>query len=399
MVKHFTSLNNDIAPWIYRALSGYVPSIAIMLLTLLPCVANMKLLLHEDTPFSEPLNDINRLLFGVFESSTALALLLVFRSPLRSVKRLRLSSGNMKFLHLPLFSVEIIELDLGVERASSSSQFLSTRSNNAESLYLPAYPRLVYPRLRTLILYSDWSELLPFSNRLPVLAILLRMITGPQLQRLEFYIKWSPRKARTKDCSLEHVFVSLPTQILVALPTDSALNLEVLKVDYIVGPEFNPRACLGDFSRAASFRMFPRLKDIIILQEAIFSCNYRRSTDWKWDIASFFPPGLETITIIYPTTAVLYWLRNLQLARPSGVLKHLRQISLLCRCGHGASPDDFQSDVTDQCFSVLSDVGVLVKLVKETPGAFAKQARKEGSVWEADWAESDWMETIFGADD
>jgi hypothetical protein len=187
-------------------------------------------------------------------------------------------------------------------------------------------------------------------------------------------------KSSTKDCSFEHVFVGLATHILAGLLTDGALHLEELKVDYIVGPEFNPRACLGDFSRAASFRMFPRLKDILILQEAIFSCNYRRSTDWEWDIASFFPPGLETLMISCPTTAVLYWLRNLKLARPSGVLGNLREISLLCRCGHGASPDDFKSDVADQCFSALSDVDILVKVLEETPGAFVKQARKKGSV-------------------
>jgi hypothetical protein len=179
-------------------------------------------------------------------------------------------------------------------------------------------------------------------------------------------------KSSTKDCSFEHIFVGLATHILAGLPTDSALHLEELKVDHIVGPEINPRACLGDFSRAASFRMFPRLKDILILQEAIFSCNYRRSTDWEWDIALFFPPGLETLTIICPTTAVLYWLKNLKLARPSGVLVNLREISLLCGCGHGASQDDFKSDVADQCFSALSDVDFLVNVLEETPCAFVK---------------------------
>jgi hypothetical protein len=218
MVKHFIIVNNDIASWMYRALSGYVPSIAMMLPTLLPCVTNINLLLYEDTPFAERLNDINRLLFGNFESSTALALLLVFRSPLSSVKRLRLSSGNMEFLHLPFHSVEIIELDLGVERASSSSQFLSTRSNIVESLNLPAYPRLVYPRLRTLVLYSDWSELLHFPNRLPVLGILLRMITGLQLRRLEFYTKWSPRKAPQRTAFLSIFLLVSPRIFLPAYP-------------------------------------------------------------------------------------------------------------------------------------------------------------------------------------
>lgn len=75
---------------------------------------------------------------------------------------------------------------------------------------------------------------------------------------------------------------------------------------------------------------------------------------------------------------------------------YLCEIILLCRCGYGVGPKEFEGDVTTSIFKKLKKLGVDVCVVEEKLGAFAAQARKEGSVWEADWPEDGWAEGLFG---
>jgi hypothetical protein len=396
--RHFKSLNNKyIDFWQRQVLSGHTSSIAMMLLTLLPRVAEVEAFVYENAACSSPVNDVSRLLFGIDQSRPILHRLRqqglssapfrsAFTSALSNVRQLKLLGGNLDLLLLPFNSLDVLEIDLGAEIAGAS-QDITTRTNTVGwGVNLWSHFRHK-PQMQTLILHSDWCEFLPRLGWYPTLPFFLTGIQSSQLRQLEVHIKWSPRKASTKDCSFEHLLNSLGGDLV-----------ERLKIDYVDESEFKPKDCLGDFSRATSFSMFPRLKHLTILQESIIACNYQRSLDWEQDITSFFPCPLETLTIVCPTAVVLRWLGHLQLARLSGSMKQLREITLLCRCGHGASPDDFKSDAADQCFGELLDVGIFVKAVEETAGAFTKQARKNGSVWEAEWAEHDWADAMFGVD-
>jgi hypothetical protein len=369
-----------------------------MLLTLLPRAAQVEVFVYENAACSAPVNDVSRVLFGIHQSRLFLGRLgqprpslaqlrLAFTSALSNVRQLKLLGGNLDLLLLPFNSLDVLEIDLGAEFATATPG-ITTRINTVVDRVanLWSHSRHI-PRLHTLVLHSDWCEVLPDSGLHSKLPHFLAGIERSQLQQLEVYIKWSFRKASTKHCSFVHLLDSLGGDLV-----------ERLKIDYVDGSDFKPKDCLDDFSRATSLSMFPRLKDFTILQEAVISRNYQRSLDWEWDVASFFPCLLETLTIVCPTAVTLRWLGHLQLARLSGAMGHLREITLLCRCGHGASPDDFNSDAADQCFGALLDVGILVEVVEETPGAFAKQERKDGSVWEAEWAEHGWTDAMFGVD-
>jgi hypothetical protein len=396
---HFNSLKNRyVDSWLRQVLSGHIPSIAMMLLTLLPRAAQVEVFVYENAAYSAPVNDVSRVLFGIHQSRLFLGRLgqprpslaqlrSAFTSALSNVRQLKLLGGNLNLLLLPFDSLDVLEIDLGAEFATATPG-ITTRINTVVDRVanLWSHSRHI-PRLNTLVLHSDCCEFLPDLGLYSKLPHFLAGIERSQLQQLEVYIKWSPRKASTKHCSFVHLLDSLGGDLV-----------ERLKIDYVDGSDFRPKDCLGDFSRATSLSIFPRLKDFTILQEAIISRNYQRSLDWEWDVASFFPCLLETLTIVCPTAVTLRWLGHLQLARLSGAMGHLRKITLLCRCGHGASTDDFNSDAADQCFGALMDVGILVEVVEETPGAFAKKARKDGSVWEAEWAEHGWTDAMFGVD-
>jgi hypothetical protein len=98
--------------------------------------------------------------------------------------------------------------------------------------------------------------------------------------------------------------------------------------------------------------------------------------------------------VICPTLTIFEWLDILVDHKTDA--PYLCEIILLCRCGYGIGPKEFEGDVATRVFEKLKELGVDVSVVEEKVGAFAAQARKDGSVWEADWSEDGWVEGLFG---
>lgn len=144
---------------------------------------------------------------------------------------------------------------------------------------------------------------------------------------------------------------------------------------------------LGEFSHADTFIIFSHLRELIVLREVLISSNYQRAIDRQSDLDILFPPSLELLTVVCLTETILNWLEFVRVERMHEHISNLREVTLLCRVGHGGSLTSFSTGEANSVFLALSDFGVVVKVEEEVSGAFDKQARKHGSVWEADWAE------------
>jgi hypothetical protein len=133
------------------------------------------------------------------------------------------------------------------------------------------------------------------------MTMLLRHICALSVSQLEVYITRSPRHARTKEASFANLLGYIDDGT-------KGVPIERLRIDYRSGQDFDPRACLGDFSRVDTFITFSHLRELIVLQEALISRNYQRSTDWQSCLDSLFPPTLELLTVVCPTDTILNWL-------------------------------------------------------------------------------------------
>jgi hypothetical protein len=209
-----------------------------------------------------------------------------------------------------------------------------------------------------------------------------------QFRTLEVYIKRTTRSASLQDSSFEYLLDKLVTV---------ADFIESLTIDYTEGPDFDPHVGLGQCDRAFSFDMFLRLRKLIVLQQAIMRCNFRRRLEFE-DLATYFPPTLESLTIGCPTEAILKFLEGVQDARSRGGVSKPHKVTLLCRCSYGVAPDTFETPEAEKLFHDLRVLGIDVRVEEETPGAFAAQARAMGSVWEADWSEESWADGLFGVE-
>jgi hypothetical protein len=170
--RHFKSLNNKyIDFWQRQVLSGQTSSIAMMLLTLLPRVAQVEAFVYEIAACSAPVIDVSRLLFAIHQSRSLLNRLSqrrpslaqfrsVFTSALSNVKQLKLLGGNLDLLLLPFDALDVLEIDLGAEIAGAS-QDITTRTNTVGwGANLWSHFRH-NPQIQTLVLHSDWCEFLP----------------------------------------------------------------------------------------------------------------------------------------------------------------------------------------------------------------------------------------------
>jgi hypothetical protein len=204
---------------------------------------------------------------------------------------------------------------------------------------------------------------------------------------LEIYIAGGPCYASPRYASFATLF---------RLLDGFTINLRSLKIDYNHGPDSLPRSWLGNCSPVASFMTFPRLSSLTVLQQVLNSCNYSRSIIYEADIAAVLPVAVGSLAIVCLADLILFWLEDLRIVRFCGEVMLLREVALFCRCSYGGSPATFETAAAHALFDKLLALGIHVKTAQETPGAFEREARKKGSVWEAEWAENgDWTEKMF----
>jgi len=374
-------------PWVSRIDSGYTISIAAVLMTLLSSVVDLQLLTYCGGVFLG--SDVNPIgyLFGMSLTSFIADVAPALRYPLGKIRRLGVLGGSLDLLHLPFDSVEILEIDLVCQMVSNIQ---GKNMDSYSNLACWTQPSLAMcARVHTVVLRSDWSELSPAPPVGIGLFPLLAALDNGQLRNLELHITRSPRYASAHDTSF-----ALLVQKLSALGD----TIETLTIDYTEGPDFDPRAGLSQCRLADSFSAFSRLRKLVVLQQALINCNYRRSIYYELDLEAYFPATLESVTIVCPTVTILGWLEGVQAARSRGEVTNLGEVILRCRCSHGDSPETFDSPVALHLFRELHKLGVFVTVEEETVGAFAAKARATGSVWEADWAGDGWVDDMFGAD-
>jgi len=220
--------------------------------------------------------------------------------------------------------------------------------------------------------------------------ILLQDFSGSTITRLEILFVRSPTFVKQWLGTFEHIARALGED------TDVSASLQFIKIDYEESDHFDPRRCFGGCTNLLSFSSFRKLTKMEVLQ-GVLVFEARNTFGELYCFRGIIPPpSLESLTVICPTKAILTWL-NMIVERKTEV-PALNKILLLCRCGYGAGPKEFEGDVSTYVFAQLNDLGIDVRVVEETPGAFAALARKEGSVWEADWAEDGWVDGLFGQD-
>ncbi|KAI4651929.1 hypothetical protein J4E93_002125 [Alternaria ventricosa] len=376
--------------WRCGVLCGQLSALAGMLLALCDSLDMLHMDMYHREGLSTPAVNVQSTLYGLHSE-------LMQRPSSRwsgfkqfhNVKRLRVSGLSIDILKFPFISLQVLEIDLCYE---AFNEGLST----AEHVFFGNESvRCLSSRcanLHTLIIRSDWNELndqahLSHGYQLP---LLLQDFAGSIITRLEILFVRSPTVVKRWLGTFEHIGRALSED------TDVSASLQFIKIDYEESDHFNPKQCFGDCTDLDSFSSFRNLSKMEVLQGVLV--YEARNTFGKlyYFHGIIPPPNLESLTVICPTNAILTWL-NMIVERNTEV-PALSKIVLLCRCGYGAGPKEFEGDVSTYVFAQLNDLGIDVRVVEETPGAFAFQARKEGSVWEADWAEDGWVDGLFGQD-
>jgi len=374
--------------WWCGLLCGQLSALAGMLLVLCDSLEMLYMTMYHRQDLSTPAIDVLGWLYCLHSE-------LMQQPPSRwsgfkqfyNVKRLRVSGLSIDILRFPFISLQVLEIDLCWE---SFSEGLST----AEHVFFGnESARCLSPRcenLHTLIIRSDWNELndqahLSHGYQLP---LLLLDFTGSTITRLEILFMRSPTVVKQWLGTFEHIARALGED------TDVSTSLQFIKIDYEESDHFDPRRCFGGCTNLHSFSLFHKLTNMEVLQ-GVLVFEARNTFGELYCFRGILPPpSLESLTVICPTKAILTWL-NMIVERKTEV-PALSKIVLLCRCGCGAGPKEFEGDVSTYVFAQLNDLGIDVRVVEETPGAFAALARKEGSVWEADWAEDGWVDGLFG---
>ncbi|KAI4714769.1 hypothetical protein J4E89_000450 [Alternaria sp. Ai002NY15] len=376
--------------WRCTLLLGRLSSLAGLLLALcdnldMLCMGNY----HRDD-IDIPAFDVVRSLYGIYSDLMQLP-------PSRwsdfkqfhNVKRLRVSGLSIDILRFPFISLQVLEIDFSWEYFSED---LPTPEhvffgNKSTRCFLPRCASL-----HSLIIRSDWNELndnahMSHGYQLP---ILLQDFAGSTITRLEILFVRSPTVVKQWLGTFEHIARALSED------TDVSASLQFIKIDYEESDHFDPRRCFGGCTNLHSFSSFRKLTKMEVLQGVLVFEARNTFGELHYFSGVIPPPSLESLTVICPTKAILTWL-NMIVERKTEV-PALNNIVLLCRCGYGAGPKEFEDDVSTYVFAQLNDLGIDVRVVEETPGAFAALARKEGSVWEADWAEDGWVDGLFGQD-
>jgi hypothetical protein len=371
--------------WRWQIEAGVLVKIAALLLILLPSLVNLDISVYLYEKLTTPVHALHSL-FGTgdyigdnFQSKFI---------HLGQVKKLCTLGNNMGILQLPFTSLTCLKVDLVTDvyfrdhTGTSRQSFIN--AFNPEDAVGPVQ----YGKLTKIVVLSDWAELRPNDTDVPCLTLLLSFINSPQLCELEVWIKRSPRYCSGGDADFQNLVENINAV---------AAQLETHKIDYEENATFDSKI-LGRFGRASSLTSFSRLRKLVVLQQVLMSGIWRhvRTVDWERNLAAFLPPTLESLTIVCPTETALDWLEHLQAT--SSLVSNLRNIVLLCRCGHGAPPSDFQDERVDQLFNRLFGLGIAMTVEEETPGAFLAQAREMGSVWEANWAEEGWADMMYGVE-
>jgi hypothetical protein len=104
---HFSSRGMNLPnAWVGEAVSGYTTSLALVLLTLLPCIADLGLLVYKQDGPATPLICEALSVFEIDNNMSQPPLQQMLVLLLRTVKRLSISGGTADLLQLPFNSVE-----------------------------------------------------------------------------------------------------------------------------------------------------------------------------------------------------------------------------------------------------------------------------------------------------
>lgn len=86
-----------------------------------------------------------------------------------------------------------------------------------------------------------------------------------RLRSLEVNIASTPRCSTARDTSYESLLEKL---------SGVADGIESFTINYANKAYINPRAGLSECRRASSLRGFPRLRKLVLPQQALITCNY-----------------------------------------------------------------------------------------------------------------------------
>ncbi|RYN98223.1 hypothetical protein AA0120_g2553 [Alternaria tenuissima] len=374
--------------WRSALMVGLLNTVAGLLLALCDNLRMLHVNVYRQENLCVPFPDIYAALYGI-ESDRIQHTPVHWSgfSQFRNIKRLRIFGESMRMLQLPFYSLQVLEIDLWREfgtTVAADAEHDSFTNSVAQCLLPP------YPNIDTLIVRSDWAELhtetyLDQDQQLP---LPFRNLPQSTITHLEILFVRSPTAVKRWRGSFEYIARSLSAAANVSS------SLEYLKIDYEVSDHFDPRRCFGRCTNVPGLHSFSKLTKMEVLQGVLLYEARHTFNEHHYFNGIIPPPNLESLTVICPTLAIFGWLDILVDHKTDA--PYLCEIILLCRCGYGVGPKKFEGDVATRIFEKLKELGVDVRVVEEKVGSFAAQARKEGSVWEADWSEDGWVEGLFG---
>jgi hypothetical protein len=146
-------------------------------------------------------SDVNQIghLFGMSLTSFIVDVAPALRHSMSKIRRLSVLGGSLDLPHLPLDSVEILEIDLVCQRVTNfQGKVVCSLSN----LAFQGHPSpAMSAHTHTIVLRSDWGELSPVRPVGIGLFPLLAGLDNGRLRNLELYITRSPRYASAHNTS------------------------------------------------------------------------------------------------------------------------------------------------------------------------------------------------------
>ena len=372
--------------WRSALMVGLLNAVAGLLLALCDNLCMLHINVYRQDNLCVPFSDIYAALYGIGGDK-------IQHTPchwsgfsqFRTIKRLRIFGKSMRMLQLPFYSLQVLEIDLWREYSTTNTAEHGSFANSVAVCLLSPYPTI-----NTLIVRSDWGELhgetnLSHDEQLP---LLFQNLPQSTITHLEILFVRSPTAVKRWCGSFEYIARAL------SAAENVSPSLEYLKIDYEVSNHFDPRRCFGRCTNVPGLHSFSKLTKMEVLQGVLLYEARNTFNEHHYFNGIIPPPNLASLTVICPTLAIFGWFDILVDHKTDA--PYLREIILLCRCGYGVGPKEFKGDVATRIFEKLKELGVDVRVVEEKVGSFAAQARKEGSVWEADWSEDGWVEGLFG---
>ncbi|KAF2875596.1 hypothetical protein BDV95DRAFT_654385 [Massariosphaeria phaeospora] len=375
--KHFISIQELLSGtrfphWRIAIENGIQPAFIGILLAMTPNVTDLHLDIKEDSrTLHHDYSPISNIL-GI-----PVQLALPYRLPRWSfarVTRLRVTEPCLAIMQVGMPQLTTLEIDL--------------MSTDLFSLGLE-WPRQLRPcqALRSILFRVDWQQLSGEIGAVSLTSIFQRL-HPTRLTTIDLTFELGPETEYTSGLvplgSFEYLAVAL---------RDVSSTVEDLCISITPNRDVFPIEYLWTYDPILDLAEFKRLRRLSVPQQALIHRDIGKRS-FANPVFPTFPESLESLEIFHPDTKVIPWL-ELLVSEKSSKTPNLTSITIFCDWDWDWAKNpslDMSGSIVDQ----YKCEGVNLSLVERLAKRNNVIELKETSVWDADWADEDWAESIFG---